>query len=222
MDGVPRAGWLRHPLEPSSEIDVPGKILEQLPKWRKSWDEIWYVHLSGENYVWRSPTRRDAIEYDLNRQSTLATAIDQLLKACLLHPEVMADDMSATDFLQLHELIWTVSGYRDAEFFVEKLYDFEQIVRSGDQVNILLLLRAFPGLLPDEINSWQPEKLVYHVALARAMLGIEPLVVKQAKRGGPQRDVPDSPEVAQAPPMEGPKPAFDWEKDLKEQQVFEH
>jgi hypothetical protein len=217
MNGVP--GWLRHPLEPRSEIDeVPGEILNLLPEWRRSWDEIWYVRLGGNHYVWRSPTRKDAIEYDLNSQTTVASAVDQLLKACVLWPEELDGDMPANIFLTLHELVWQTSGYRDAEFFNEKLAQYEQIVRSGDHVNILLLIKAFQGrLLPDKINTWQPEKLIYHVAIARALLDVEPLKVKKAKR---QRQ-PDQTPQAQPPQPRGPRPAYDWEKDLKEWDAFE-
>lgn len=220
MEGVP--GWLRHPLEPSSEIEeVPGEILNRLPEWRRSWDEIWYVRLGGTDYVWRSPTRKDAIEYDLTSQSTIASAIDQLLKACVLWPEALSDSMLASEFLTLHDLVWQTSGYRNPEFFNDKLAQYEQIVRSGDHVNILLLLKAFDGLMPDVINTWQPEKLIYHVAIARALLDVEPLQVKRKRRRQPSDQPPQGAPPTPEPPARGPRKPYDWEQDLKEWDAFE-
>jgi hypothetical protein len=219
MEGVP--GWLRHPLEPRSEIDkVPGEILNRLPEWRRSWDEIWYVRLGGNDYVWRSPTRKDAIEYDLTSQTTAASAIDQLLKTCVLWPEELSGEMSANDFLTLHDLVWQTSGYRDLEFFNDKLAQYEQIVRSGDHVNILLLIKAFNGLLPDVINTWQPEKIIYHVAIARALLDVEPLQVKRKRRRQPSDQSPPSAPTPE-PPAQGPRKPYNWEDDLKEWDAFE-
>lgn len=205
MQGMP--GWLRHPLEPTPQTDsLSSEILDRVPEWHRQWDEIWYVHLGGRNYVWHTPTRRQAIEFDLVSESSSFGAIDDLVSSCILYPEKLPDDMPFSHVAKLNELIWGVSGYRDAEFFSNKLDEYRQVAWSADHSNIVLLCRAFQGLLPDDINKWQPEKVIYHIALAEVLLGLTP--PKQAQKPKPDASAPR-------------RKTYNWQKDLDEWKAFE-
>lgn len=212
----------RHPLEPVPEVPkLPEKIWEKLTAWRREWSEIWYLRLGGRYYVYRSPTRQDAINHDLNARTMPARAIDDFVGRCLLYPEQMPANMPLPDLNTLYRAIWESSGFHDPEAFFSKLLLFDGVVRSAEQENVLLLLKAFPGLLPDTINSWQPEKIIYHIALARYMLGAEP--IKEPKKKRPPNSPPPSVEVSRVGQQLGtqtPGAAFDWEEDLKEMEAF--
>jgi hypothetical protein len=211
MLGLP--GWLRHPLEPVPEAPkLPPRIWERLTEWRKTWSELWYLCVRDKHYVFRSPTRQDCIEHDLSIRTMPARAVDAFVSGCILYPDQLPADLPATDIEVLYEAIWSSSGFRDPEAFDSKLALFDNVVRSPEQENLLLMMRAFPGLLPDVINSWQPEKIIYHIALARVMLGAPPM--KQPDR--PSRNV----QTPTAPPERTQKP-FDWNKDLQEWKAFE-
>lgn len=206
-------GWLRHPLEPTPEAPkLPPKIWERLTEWRRTWSELWYLCVRGRHYVYRSPTRQDCIEHDLSIKTMPARAIDDFVGRCMLYPEKLPEDLPATDIEVLYEAIWGSSGFRDSEAFDTKLALFDNVVRSPEQENLLLLMKAFPGLLPDIINSWQPEKIIYHIALARVMLGAPPMK--------PPGNVKRTIQNLTAPPERTRKP-FDWHKDLDEWQAFE-
>jgi len=176
----------QHPLDPTSDGPrVPATVLEQLPKWREQWDEIWYVQIHNKHYVYRSPTRREAIEHDMNVMSVPELGMDSFVSKCILYPEDLPEDMTLADLQGLYESIWRASGFKDTEAFELRVAEFDNALRSPDQENILMMMKAFPGLLPDTINSWQPEKIIYHVALARIMLGMEPLKLPSQPKQGP-------------------------------------
>jgi len=211
MSGSP--GWLRHPLEPTPEVPkLPVKVWERLTEWRRTWSELWYLNVRGKHYVFRSPTRQNCIDHDLNMKTMPVRAVDEFVSCCILYPDELPADLPATDMEVLYEAIWDVSGFRNPEAFGTKVALFDNIVRSPEQENLLLLMKAFPGLLPDTINSWQPEKIIYHIALARTLMGLEPL-------GMPEEAVEDVQGPAQAPDQ--PQQAFDWERDLQEWKAFE-
>lgn len=212
MSGLP--GWLRHPLEPVPEVPMlPMKVWERLTEWRRKWNELWYVKVGGRHYVYRSPTRQDCIDHDGNFGTMPVRAIDDFVSRCMLYPEDLPGDLPSTEMEILYETIWSSSGFRDAEVFNHKVALFDNLVRSPDQENILLMMKAFPGLLPDQINSWQPEKIIYHIALARVLLGLEPMKMPEEERKRTRIPVPE--------PSDKPRQDFDWEQDLKEWQAFE-
>jgi hypothetical protein len=209
MSGSP--GWLRHPLEPIDKPPkLPQKVWERLTEWRRTWSELWYLEIRGRHYVYRSPTRQDCIDHDLNMKTMPTRAIDDFVCRCVLYPEELPADLPATDVETLYEAMWSVSGFRDPEAFDTKLALFDNVSRSPEQENILLLMKAFPGLLPDKINSWQPEKIIYHIALARILLGLEPLPMPV-----------EAAEELQGPAQAPERRTFDWEQDLQEWKAFE-
>jgi len=218
-------GWMTHPLEPVVEqLKLPQRVLDHLSAWRAQWLELWMVRISGRCYVFRSPTRGEALIHDANAASSPAVAADRFVHDCVLEPEKLPDKMSLAEFDQLYRAIWAASGFRDESAFVERLRSFEELVAAPAHEFILVLTKAFPGLRPDEINSWQPDKIAYHVAIAKALLGIPPMKEKKTKAappGNPQ--TPPSPQNASVPQPPKPKDgrAFDWNKDLTEWEAFE-
>lgn len=197
-------------------LHLPDKVLKQIPVWRKQWSELWFVRLGDKPYVYRSPTRDDTIQYDLNVHSNPAMAADQFVKECLLHPEALPDSMALGEFQELYELIWATSG-RDPRAFEDKLALFDEVVRAPWQENLVLLLKSFPGLLPDTVNRWQPEKIIYHIALARVIQGMEPIKRKASRQKPAEPGEPNSPPTPAAPRE---RRSFDWEKDKQEHEAF--
>jgi hypothetical protein len=219
LEPAPRGPWeppelARVALEKSNVgLRLPAKVLEQIPVWRKQWSELWLVKVGDKDYAFRSPTREDAIQHDLNMPSAPALAVDQFVKDCLLYPKELPEKMPMSEFTSLYQAIWAASGFRDSRVFEDKLALFDRVARAPEQENLLLLLRTFPGLLPDDVNGWQPEKLIYHIALARVLQGVEPIKEKKPKPGQAQ---------APATPTEAPKKGtFSWDEDLKDYKAFE-
>lgn len=208
------AGVPQHPLEPAAaSYRIPQKILKRVPEWHRLWAEIWWVQIEDVDYVFRSPTRGDAVEHDLDMLSSPVGAQDAFVKKCLLMPDDLDEDMSLEAFLRLYKVIWDVSGLRNPEILEEKLYYYEQAVNSPDQSYILLLMKAFQGrLIPDDIKDWQPEKILYHAAIARTILGLDPLKPPPQKApGGP---------VAPPPRPQPKQQYFDWVKDKQAHEDF--
>lgn len=216
---------MTHPLEPVVEqLKLPQRVLDRLPAWRAKWLELWMVRISGRCYVFRSPTRGEALIHDANAATCPASAADRFVNDCVLEPEKLPDTMSLAEFEKLYQAIWAASGFRDESTFVDRLKTFEELVANPSHEFILVLTKAFPGLRPDEINSWQPDKIAYHVAIAKALLGIPPMKAKKprsAPPGSPQ--APPSPQNASVPRQPKPKEGrtFDWNKDLTEWEAFE-
>lgn len=212
-------GRFQHPLEPLPEVPkLPAAVWERLTEWRKQWSEIWYVRIGEEHYVYRAPTRDDCIQHDLNSGTMPARAVDTFVQSCLLYPEVLPDDLDFTVMEGLYNVIWETSGARDPAEFENKLAVFDNLVRSPGQENLLLILKAFPGLLPDEVNSWQHEKIIYHVALARTLLGLEPMKPPEMSDEEKKRARAQARAEAQSQAQSG---GFDWSQDLQEWQAFE-
>jgi hypothetical protein len=221
------AGWTRHPLEPAQKTDLPEEVLEGLPGWRRQWDEIWYIEISGRNYVFRAPTRGEAIKHDQNLVHSPGFAAKEFVDVCLLHPESMPEEVMLSEFDGLYKAVWVASGFKDQEVFQQRLDTFLSIVYSPDHQVITALLLAFPWLSVDEINTWQPEKITYHLALARFLLE------SRAPEGvGPPPEAMArgvKPPYHNAPPPEQDIGAsdfskggfFDWNSDLREQQAFD-
>lgn len=161
----------RHPLGPASA--VPGNILAKVPVWRTQWRELWYARLSFGHVVYRNPTRGDVVEHNMNMQLAPYQAIDHFVHTCLLYPEGLPDSMTMGEFMGLYRAMWETSGFGDPETFEERLSEVEDVVNSPDYENILILLEAFPALLPEQINAWQSEQLALHIALARTKLGLK-------------------------------------------------
>lgn len=220
------ASWSSHPLDPVPEIQrLPQRVWENLTRWRKKWSEIWFVYVDGRPYVFRSPTRGEAIRHDMNAMVAPAQADDSFVHDCLLHPTELPDKMSLVSFDVLHRAIWKASGYRDNEVFLERLAQLEQFIGSPDQVYVMILVKAFPGLLPDTINSWQPEKLLYHLALAKAILELPPEQPgKKRRRRMPHDQMPDGmphgPEPTSAAAPRPPREPLDWEAERAEYDAF--
>jgi hypothetical protein len=212
MDGS--AGWVRHPLDPVPRGQrLPEAITKRLAEWRATWEELWYLNLGGKHYVLRTPTRRDAIEHDMNAQSNPARAVDRFVSQCVLYPAELPSDMRLEYFNTIYDVLWDVSSFKDPDGFTDRLLEFQEVAYAPDQEHLVNLVRAFQ-VLPDEINSWQPNKLMYHMMLARRVLGLEPL--KDTRKRRPKQP-------AQQPPPQAPdKPkTFDWNKDLEEWRAFE-
>jgi hypothetical protein len=206
--------WSRDPLEPISQeaLHLPAIVWENLPVWRKQWPEIWYVRLRGELYVFRSPTRGDAIQHDMTWMSSPVMAADSLVNECLLYPSELSNDMSMTDVNGLAEAIWKAAGFRDPTSLYDKVVEYQELIQTDpNQANVIIIVKAFPRLTPDEINEMQPDQLAYHIALARAILGLE--------------DLKPRPEVAKKRAQElrkqPRKATFDWKEDLRDYQAFE-
>jgi hypothetical protein len=200
------SGFGQHPLDPIPDVRrLPSKVLDKLSDWRKSWSEIWWIKVAGKHYVFRSPTRGEALEHDHNLASSPGQAQDRLVSDCLLHPESLPDDMPAQEWFQIYKAVWIASGWKDVGTFVRRMIEAEDLVYSDEHQHILLLLKAFQGLLPDVINSWQPEKLAYHIALAKALTGQPPTPPGQRAKFMPPEEKVPQPRVRQG--------TFDWEKD---------
>jgi hypothetical protein len=139
---------------------------------------------------------------------------------CLLHPEELPEDMSLADLQALYESIWRASGFKDTAAFESRVAEFDNALRSPEQENILLMMKAFPGLLPDTINSWQPEKIIYHIALARIMLNMDPLKLPERPRPGPEQQLSGVEPVRPPAQPQGSK-TYNWQNDLAEWKAFE-
>lgn len=158
--------------QPAGAPRVPPGILQRVPEWRRKWTELWGMEIAGDFYAFRSPTRGEAIGHEADMALSEPLAVDILVHTCLLSPTQLADSMPWRVVTCLYNAIWRVSGFGDSDAFQSKLSLFDAGVRSPDSQYILLLLKTFPGLLPKEINEWQPDELVYHIALAKALNGI--------------------------------------------------
>ena len=218
-------GWMYHPLEPVPDrLRLPKRVLDNLPAWRAKWLELWTVDVAGRIFVFRSPTRTEALVHDANFVASPAATADRFVSDCLLEPEKLPDDLPLEQFDLLYRAIWVASGFRDEAIFVERLKVFDSLVASPAHEYILILLRAFPGLRPDEINSWQPDKITYHLAVAKALLVVPP--TKERRPRGPTPTLPQSsqpkPEQPASPAQpQAAKKTFDWEKDLAEWRAFD-
>jgi len=155
--------------QPAGAPHIPPDIIRKVPGWRRKWTELWGVEVAGNFYAFRSPTRGEAIRHEANRAMSEPLAIDIVVHACLLSPERLDDSTPWRTVACLYNTIWRVSGFGDSDAFQSKLSSFDVGVRSPDSQYILLLLKTFPGLLPKQINEWQPDELVYHIALAKAL-----------------------------------------------------
>jgi len=221
-----------------SEMDVPLAVRKRIPEWRKKWRELWFVEVEDRPYAYRAPTRGEVIQHNLNIQSAGIMAVDEFVQVCLLYPDEIYEDLSLGGFMVLYDTIWSTSYYLDQEAFDARLAELEQVVWTTDHENILIMLRAFPGLLPEKINSWQPEELMLHIAYARALIGIEPQGIKAdrlnlrkrrrellAQMSGAPPPSPQQDHGQQKPePVEREKPrsdgsTFDWESDARDLNV---
>jgi hypothetical protein len=204
-------GWTNHPLDPVERgLRLPQSITTQLTKWRMAWEELWYVELEGTHYVFRTPTRRDIITWDLNSQTNPGIALDHLVSTCTLYPQELKDDMPLRHVNALGQCLIDVSLVGDQIAQTNRILDFQDIIQSGSQDAVAMIVRAF-GVTPDEINTWQPDKTAYHTALAMYILGMEPMKDTRPKEARARVRAPQQPRAD----------SYDWEKDRNESRAFE-
>lgn len=126
------------------------------------------------------------VDGDLAGSHPLLIAEELFLSRVLLYPERYDFDSDPKLMLgHIRSLLLTVlktSGFND-QFFEATYNKYKQKVQEGSEYGIILTIcKVFPILTPDEIRSWDHEKIIEHFVIAEAAL----LAATQAKPSAQQ------------------------------------
>lgn len=152
---------------------LPAEIARQLPALRKKYGGD-LVYIPAFEVVLRPYTRQEVISSQLNEANgeIFASRI-ALLKACLVFPlwETLETKVSIRDFSAIYGALQKASGFNDMEAFVQDLDKMRTFVQQWDHVIIRHICRAFPGLLPKQVNKMNRSDILYHLAQAEYITG---------------------------------------------------
>lgn len=146
-------------------------IERQIIEFRNQYDEVYLTRIGDEDYIWRTLTKkehREIAEFALNDYD----AFERICQVAVLYPKT---NFATTGLAYLPEqlapLILNESGYGELRKEQYLLTVFRnQIENSFEEQAQIIINRAFPYIMFEEMENWTKEKLLKFVSRAEWQL----------------------------------------------------
>lgn len=157
------------------------ELAKRLPDWKHRWGKVYQVGQGADLVVFRALTLGEYTQYgELVAKSgdkglVGSEAQDYLLRKCILWPDGFDPDdpklIAGTAFVTAQKII-QASGFGEGFRPLYERYK-KTFLADGISTVFLLLCKAFPGLLPSTIESWDCNTLLRNIFVAEELLQVD-------------------------------------------------
>jgi hypothetical protein len=167
--------------------DTLDRLLPKILEWKKKHGTIYYLKAGSGTYVFRILSRA---EYSsLLSVGALANSdlSDFLLKTCLLYPSFNKrtfDKKIAGEVESVIQAIGKCSGFSETDRVLSDIESARESMGTLENQIAILICKAFPHLLLEDIDKFTYEDLVRYIAISEAILDVKLKIEKPEKTKG--------------------------------------
>lgn len=159
---------------------IPTEVLSRVPAWQEEYGEVLKGKVGNNHSIlFRRPRYGEYKRFleAIKKQEMVGpspvslAAQDYLLEKCILWTDI--EDFDALGNTTVENIVRYIanSAYFHQQGFMKVYEGWHQFVRNDADTRVILLIcRAFPSITPLEVDSWDVNTLMRHVAMAEEIL----------------------------------------------------
>lgn len=173
----------------------PQELLPLVAKLKVAHKQVFYAYLAENHYLFRGLTLGEFKAFDMMSDYDAIAAEDFVIRATLLSPDsIIEDEVLAGVPETLVKFIISTSGFSDDVSLPAILHECRLDIAGGefkdgserpplaDRKMVGLVCKAFPRMLPKEVEQMNIMDLCEHIALAEFMTGDQLEVLTREER----------------------------------------
>lgn len=152
-----------------------------ISEWKMAYGKIYRCRIDDDLIYFRAPTYNEystyresvRVEGDERPPFSLPQAEEALVSSVVLNKqEEWVDSLSIPQMSAMISAIEKIADFRTSMFEPKYAKHREDKMEIEPLYPIIVLIvRAFPGITPDDVKNWNSEKLLRHLVMAEDILG---------------------------------------------------
>lgn len=169
--------------------DIIERILPNILEWKKLYGTIYYLKAGNGHYIYRALSRAEYTALLSIGAVTSLDLSDLILKTCLLYPKYNKTSLNKKLAGEVESVILAInscSGFSETDKVITDIDAARASMGSLENQMEVLICKAFPHLIIQDIEKFNYSDLVKYVALSEEILGVKLKIEKpENTKGGP-------------------------------------
>ena len=160
--------------------DVISEMIDNIILWKNKYNDIYILRIKNNVYIFRILTKKEYINI-LSLQDGIKYNIeDYIINNCVLCPEDKnnIDNQLAGEIDYLIKSILSLSGFSENDNILKDIEHHREKITILDNQIVILICKAFPHIKPEDIDNFNYNELLRHLALAEAILDTKLIIEK--------------------------------------------
>ena len=166
-------------------LDNTSINIRDIVLWKRKYGSIFYIKINDNEYIYRPLTKGEFSDM-LSLSEKIDIGYDDIvLELCLLYPHrnsYLLDTRLAGEVDHVINCINQSSGFSRVDQLELDIDKARSAIEVLDNQIVSLICKAFPRLTLDDIDKFNYDTLLHHLALAESMLGIKLKIEKNVNQ----------------------------------------